>query len=80
MIRDPNKHQMWHMFAAEMALECGLNAWGRNSVIIHAVATDPMGPYVRQEELLPYFAHEPTACATATVCWRGLRDLQNWLC
>lgn len=60
VIHDPNDPHVWHMFAAEMALGCGLNAWGRNSVIVHATSTDPMGPYVRQKELLPYFAHEPT--------------------
>ena len=42
VIRDPSEPNVRHMFAAEMALGCGLNAWGRNSVIVHAMATDPM--------------------------------------
>jgi hypothetical protein len=47
------------MYAAEMGLQCGLNAWYRNSVIVHATSTTAEGPYERKEELLTYFAHEP---------------------
>jgi hypothetical protein len=43
-----------------MSHGCGEKAWGRNSIIVHATARSPMGPYTRQKELLSYFAHEPT--------------------
>jgi hypothetical protein len=29
-------------------------------VIVHATAQSPLGPFQRQEEILNYFAHEPT--------------------
>ena len=45
-------------FAAEMSLGCGLDAWYRNSVIVHATARSPMGPFQRKSELLPAFSHE----------------------
>ena len=60
IVRDPEDADRWHLYASEISHGCGLDAWGRNSVIIHATASSPMGPYVRKSELLPYFAHEPT--------------------
>jgi len=60
IVRDPSDAERWHLFASEMSHGCGLDAWGRNSAIVHATANNPMGPYERQKELLPYFAHEPT--------------------
>lgn len=46
-----------------MSGECGLTAWGRNSVIVHATSNSPEGPYTRKEEILSFFAHEPTVVA-----------------
>lgn len=59
IVRDPDDARIWHMYVAEMSGHCGLDSWLRNSVIVHATADSPFGPFVRQEELLPLFAHEP---------------------
>jgi len=50
----------YHMMVARMADGCGLNCWEGNSEIAHAVSADPLGPFVFQEIVLPYFAHGPT--------------------
>ena len=42
-----------------MAL-AGLNSWTGNSEIIHAVASDPEGPYTYQSTVLPTFSHGPS--------------------
>ena len=51
----------FHMFAAEMANSCGMTTWATNSIIVHAVANSPEGPYQRREVVMPPFAHNPTA-------------------
>jgi len=38
---------------------CGINSWVTNSHIVHATAPAPGGPWTRQEEVVPAFAHEP---------------------
>ena len=53
------KKLKFHLFAAEMSLGCGLNAWYRNSAIVHATAPSPLGPFVREEQVLGAFSHEP---------------------
>lgn len=58
IVKDPATG-LYHMFAAEMGLQCGLNSWFRNSIIVHATSATAEGPYRRKEELLTYFAHEP---------------------
>lgn len=50
----------WHMFVAEMANNCGLSSWTTNSQVVHLVADDALGPYVRSEVVVPLFAHNPT--------------------
>eukprot|EP00929_Paragymnodinium_shiwhaense_P105247 TRINITY_DN70176_c0_g1_i1.p1 TRINITY_DN70176_c0_g1~~TRINITY_DN70176_c0_g1_i1.p1 ORF type:complete len:478 (-),score=33.78 TRINITY_DN70176_c0_g1_i1:145-1578(-) len=50
----------WHMFAAQMAKHCSLDAWGSNSEIVHAEADDPEGPFVYKEAVITAFAHNPT--------------------
>ena len=43
------------MFVAEMANSCGMTTWATNSIIRHAVADTPEGPYARREVLMhPY--------------------------
>lgn len=50
----------WHMWAARMDNHCGIRAWVENSRIVHAVASDPLGPYLEQpDSVVPSFAHEP---------------------
>ena len=50
----------WHMLAAEITNHCGINAWTRNSRVIHAVSDTAGGLYQRLDEVRPVFAHEPT--------------------
>ena len=52
VVVDPKDPKKFHLFAAEMSLGCGLNSWYRNSVIVHATAPSPLGPFVRQEQVL----------------------------
>jgi hypothetical protein len=52
-----DKH--WHMFAAEMALSCGLSAWACNSQVIHATSRSLDQGFVRVNVVQPRFAHEP---------------------
>eukprot|EP01052_Picozoa_sp_SAG31_P019175 SAG31_NODE_1388_length_8538_cov_3.310843_3_plen_171_part_00 len=59
ILKDPNKTALFHLFVSEMSLGCGLNAWARNSMIRHATAASPLGPFVPQEVVLPAFSHEP---------------------
>ena len=50
----------WHLFFAEFLDNCGLNQWGTNSVVSHAVADAPQGPFIKKEVVLPAFHHNPT--------------------
>ena len=50
----------YHMFVAEMAGHCGLNSYTYNSVVVHAVADDPSGPFIRDRVVVPNQAHNPT--------------------
>jgi hypothetical protein len=49
----------WHGFFSEMAENCSLADWYRNSLVVHGVAPSPLGPYTRQDVALGVFAHEP---------------------
>jgi hypothetical protein len=49
----------WHMFAARMVGNCGLDTWQQNSEMVRAVATDPEGPYKYAETLMGVFSHGP---------------------
>ena len=49
----------WHMFSSFILGGCGLGDWSVNSVIVRAVATNPLGPYTMQEKVAGPFAHEP---------------------
>ena len=53
---------VFHMWAARMVNYCGIRQWQQNSKIVHATATDVLGPYTEQETVAPVFAHEP--CVT----------------
>eukprot|EP01043_Picozoa_sp_COSAG02_P079561 COSAG02_NODE_18473_length_936_cov_1.158901_3_plen_92_part_01 len=49
------------MFLAEMLNGCGMQTWTTNSIIRHAVADTPAGPYTPKEIIMHPFAHNPTA-------------------
>jgi hypothetical protein len=40
---------------------CGMNTWTTNSIIRHAVADKPAGPFAPREIIMEPFAHNPTA-------------------
>lgn len=56
VLPDPSNGSLYHGFFAEMALDCGLTAWYRNSMVVHATASTPTGPFTRQDLILNYFA------------------------
>eukprot|EP00937_MAST-01D_sp_MAST-1D-sp2_P007456 g7456.t1 len=47
------------MFAAEMALGCGINAWETNSRVVRASSASLDAPFTVDAQLLPTFSHEP---------------------
>jgi hypothetical protein len=59
IMADPDDSALWHMFVSRMAGNCGLNSWQQNSEMIHAISTDPQGPYKYNSTILPHFAHGP---------------------
>ena len=50
----------YHLFAAAMLNECGLEAWGTNSYVLRAEADTPDGPFEPRARVLGPFAHNPT--------------------
>ena len=50
----------WQMFAAEMVLGCGINAWETNSRIVRASSASLDAPFEVEEEVRPPFSHEPS--------------------
>ena len=58
--------QQWHLFFAELLNHCPLGTWGTNSVVSHATAASPTGPFVKQETLLPAFRHNPSVAYDAS--------------
>lgn len=53
----------YFMFFALIEGHCGLNAWQPNSAIYRAVSSvpaSPLGPYVNETLIRPWFAHNPT--------------------
>ena len=59
----------WHMFAAEMANDCGIDYWEPNSRVVHAVADSADGPYEYASTVLAPFAHEPNAVRAPDGSW-----------
>ncbi|KAJ9459687.1 hypothetical protein DIPPA_16830 [Diplonema papillatum] len=57
VLRDENG--TYHMYSSVMALECGINYWEPNSMVVHATAQAPAGPYVQKSTIELPFAHEP---------------------
>ena len=60
----------YHMYASRIVNKnCGLSTWTTNSEVIHAVSqnsSNPLGPYVVSDVVLPVFAHEPNAMIVPT--------------
>lgn len=59
VLRHP-KTGVYHAWPAEMTHFCGINAWERNSQVVHATSADPAGTYARQGVVWPVFASEPS--------------------
>ena len=59
----------WHMFAARMKHSCGINSWLTNSIIVHAVSNDVLGPYLEQDVVWDAFAHEPCVTRASDGRW-----------
>jgi hypothetical protein len=56
-----------HMFASEITHRCGLDHWTTNSQVIRAVSRDsPYGPYVKEQVILPTFAHDANVMVAPT--------------
>jgi hypothetical protein len=49
----------YHMWFSEMSNNCSLHMYGSVSRVVHATASSPEGPFVRQSVALPVFAHNP---------------------
>eukprot|EP00041_Stephanoeca_diplocostata_P033744 m.1122055 g.1122055 ORF g.1122055 m.1122055 type:complete len:297 (-) comp24401_c1_seq5:577-1467(-) len=52
---------VFHMYAAEMLYDCGIDSWSTNSQVVHAVSSTPGGPYTFRDVVLGAFATEPNA-------------------
>jgi len=48
---------VYHLFVSEMKNGLGLSSWGSNSQIVHAISSDPMGVFKKQDVSLPSQAH-----------------------
>ena len=49
----------FHLFAAEMAYNCGLSVWGYKSQVLHAIGNSSTGPFQHVETAIPTEAHNP---------------------
>ena len=60
-----------HMFAAEMAFECGLGVWTAKSQVLHATSTsgNPLGPFERVGVAIPTEAHNPVLSRAVDGTW-----------
>ena len=50
----------WQMFANEMVLGCGINAWETNSRIVRASSASLDAPFIVEEQIRPPFSSEPS--------------------
>eukprot|EP01084_Bolivina_argentea_P221540 375188_1 len=59
----------YHMYAAELSMYCGINAWQPNSILIHAqsnINKEGISKYIRKDEIDTIFSHEPDAIRAPT--------------
>jgi hypothetical protein len=54
------------MFASEITHNCGLYSWTTNSQVIRAVSSDPCGPYIKEQVILPVFSHDANVILAPT--------------
>lgn len=59
----------WHLFYSQFARGCGLQHWGTNSRVVHAVASDPTGPFVDVDVVEPAFSHNAQAMRAIDGTW-----------
>ena len=59
----------WHLYSALMANSCGLSTWQSNSVITHATAMSPEGPFTAETEIMGWFAHNPKPARAPDGTW-----------
>ena len=50
----------YHLFFAEFLGHCGLDSWGTNSEVSHAISDQPAGPYTKQGVVQGPFHHNPS--------------------
>jgi hypothetical protein len=67
VVKDDNG--TYHLWAAEMAEHCGLESWTPNSMIRHATASTPTGPFTPQEIVVGPFAHNPVPIRAPDGTW-----------
>ena len=66
IVHDPVDRQLYHLFAAEFTVGCGLEYWYPFSRIIRAESTHgPTGPYKFAAEVAGTFAHNPQVVYSA---------------
>jgi hypothetical protein len=56
----------YHMWASYITRSCGIHRWLSNSVIVHATAQSPLGPFTRRGLVFGLFSHEPAAVRAPT--------------
>jgi len=56
------KDNTYHLYAAFMLGECAIGSWMNNSVIVHTVSENPIGPYreISDVAIVKAFGHKPT--------------------
>ena len=69
----------WQMFAAEMVLGCGINAWETNSRVVRASTTSLDTPFIVEEEIKPAFASEPALLRRPPAATATTDDANGWL-
>jgi len=60
---------LYHMYAAEMLNDCGIDYWEPNSRVVHSVSHSPEGPFNFSDVVIAPFAHEPNAVRAPTGEW-----------
>lgn len=59
----------WHLFYSQFAKGCGLDDWGTNSRIVHAVAANATGPFADVDVVEPAFSHNAQAMRAVDGTW-----------
>ena len=59
----------YHMFASEIVNGCGLYDWTTNSRVIRATSASPYGSYMKEQVIVPVFAHDANVIRAPTGEW-----------